>query len=264
VEQAVAHRDNFVREAWVGARVSSPWIGRVIELPPGRQSSLYIVMPRYRGQLLTARIAARPAVGLEEGRGIAIKLCHGVAALHRAGVIHRDIKPDNIILEKEGSLKLLDLGVVRLPGLEDEPPKEIPGTAAYMAPEMFEGEPGNEQTDIYALGVTVFRALTGEYPYGNPDATSRPRLDRPKELSLLRPDLPAWLEDVVNRAIAVNPERRYRHVIEFAEELEAGPVAARPQRRRAPTAYERYKLQFWQGLAALLALGLVVSLVMRH
>ena len=62
-----------------------------------------------------------------------------------------------------------------------------------MAPEMFAGEAGNVATDIYALGVTLFRAFTGAFPYGNPDATSQPRLERPRDLSALRPDLPAWL-----------------------------------------------------------------------
>ena len=165
----------FAREAWVGARVNSPYVGRVIELPPGRQTCLYTVMPLYQGELLSTRLARRPAIGLEEGRNIAIKLARGVAALHRAGIIHRDIKPDNIILEREGSLKLIDLGVVRVPGLEDFPAEDIPGTLAYMAPEMFAGEPGNEATDIYALGVTMFRAFTGEFPYGNLDAVSPPR-----------------------------------------------------------------------------------------
>src|SRR5208282_6802301 len=106
-------------------------------------------------ELLETRIARAPAVGLEEGRGIAIRLAHGAGALHRAGIIHRDIKPDNVMLEAGGALKLLDLGVVRLPGLEDFPPENIPGTMAYMAPEMFAGEAGNVATDVYALGVTL-------------------------------------------------------------------------------------------------------------
>ena len=188
------YRAAFVREAWVGARVTSPWLGHVIELPPGRQTGLYTVMPLYQGELLETRLTRRPAVGLEEGRNIAIKLARATAALHRGGIIHRDIKPDNVILEGGGSLKLIDFGVVRIPGLEDAPPADIPGTTAYMAPEMFDGEAGNEATDIYALGVTMFRAYTGEYPYGNADATSPPRRERPTPLSELRPDLPAWLQ----------------------------------------------------------------------
>jgi serine/threonine protein kinase len=251
----------FVREAWVGRHVTSPWVVYVIELPEGRQTCLYTVMPLYVGELLETRPARAPAIGLEEGRNIAIKLARGAGALHRAGIIHRDIKPDNVILESGGSLKLLDLGVVRLPGMEDAPPDSIPGTVAYVAPEMFAGEPGNEATDIYALGVTMFRAFTGEFPYGNLDATSPPRLDRPKDFSALRPDLPAWLSAVLGRAIAVDPAERFRDMTEFAGEMEAGPANAPPPKRRPLTLYERAPLRVWQAIAALLALALLVSLL---
>jgi serine/threonine protein phosphatase PrpC len=254
----------FVREAWVGARVNSPWIGRVIELPPGRQTCLYTVMPLYQGELLATRLARRPLLGLEEGRNIAIKLARGIAALHRAGIIHRDIKPDNVILENNGSLKLIDLGVVRVPGLEDFPPEDIPGTAAYMAPEMFTGEPGNEATDMYALGVTMFRAFAGEYPYGNLDAVSPPRRRRPIPLAELRPDLPAWLQAALSRAVAIDPAERFHDMNEFALEMETGPVRAPVELGQPPTLYQRYPLQFWQGVAALLAAALAASLYWRH
>ena len=257
------YRAAFVREAWVGARVTSPWLGHVIELPPGRQSCLYTVMPLYQGELLETRLTRRPALGLEEGRNIATLLARAAAALHRAGIIHRDIKPDNVILEREGSLKLIDLGVVRVRGMEDFPPQDIPGTPAYMAPEMFDGEAGNEATDIYALGVTMFRAFTGEFPYGNADATGRPRRDRPTPLSALRPDLPAWLQAALGRAIARDPADRFRDMAEFAVEMEAGPARAPLEPPRPRTLLERNPVRFWQGVAALLALALVVSLL-RH
>jgi serine/threonine protein phosphatase PrpC len=258
-----SYRAAFVREAWVGARVTSPWLGHVIELPPGRQTSLYTVMPLYQGELLETRLARRPALGLEEGRNIAIKLARAAAALHRAGIVHRDIKPDNVILEAQGALKLIDLGVVRVPGMEDAPPEDTPGTVAYMAPEMFDGEPGNEATDIYALGVTMFRAFTGEFPYGNPDATSPPRRDRPTPLSALRPDLPAWLQAALGRAVAIDPMERFRDMAEFAVEMEAGPARAPLAAPRPRTLYERNPLRFWQGLAALLAFALLLSLLPR-
>jgi serine/threonine protein phosphatase PrpC len=264
VAAVATYRAAFVREAWVGAHVASPWIGRTIELPPGRQTCLYTVMPLYPGELLETRLARPPALGLEEGRNIAIKLARAAAALHRAGIIHRDIKPDNVILEPEGSLKLIDLGVVRIPGLEDFPPEDIPGTPAYMAPEMFAGEPGNEATDIYALGVTLFRALTGEFPYGNADATSPPRRERPKELAALRPDLPAWLQGALARALAIDPAQRFRDMNEFAVEMETGPARAPAARRRPLTFYERSPVRFWQGVSALLALALVLVLLLRH
>jgi serine/threonine protein phosphatase PrpC len=263
VAEVSAYRRAFVREAWVGTRVSSPWLGRIIELPQGRQTCLYTVMPLYQGELLETRITRPPSLGLEEGRHIAIKLARAAAALHREGIIHRDIKPDNVILEAEGSLKLIDLGVVRIPGVEDFPPEEIPGTRAYLAPEMLSGEPGNEVTDVYALGVTIFRAFAGEFPYGNPDAVSPPSRDRPKELSALRPDLPSWLQDTLARAIAFDPARRFRDMSELAVEMEAGPARAPLAGRRQQTLYERSPLRFWKALAVLLALALIVSLLWR-
>ncbi|HEU0155956.1 MAG TPA: protein kinase [Stellaceae bacterium] len=258
-----AYRAAFVREAWVGARVHNPAIGRVIELPPGRQTRLYTVMPLYEGELLERRLSRSPALGLEEGRGIGVGLARAVAALHRAGIVHRDIKPDNVILEGEGALKLIDLGVVRVPGLEEFPPENIPGTAAYMAPEMTAGEPGNEATDIYALGVTLFRAFTGEYPYANQDATSPPRRTRPLDFSTLRPDLPAWLQAALARAIAPDPAQRFRDMTEFALELEAGPARAPDAAPRPQTLYERAPLRVWQAIAAILALALILSLTLR-
>ena len=263
VASVAAYRAAFIREAWVGARVTSPWLGHVIELPPGRQSCLYTVMPLYQGELLETRLARRPALGLEEGRNIAIKLARAAATLHRAGIVHRDIKPDNVILERGESLKLIDFGVVRISGMEDSPAEDIPGTPAYMAPEMFDGEGGNEATDVYALGVTMFRAFSGEFPYGNPDATSPPRRERPTALSALRPDLPAWLEAALGRAIAKDPAVRFRDMAEFAVEMEAGPARAPLAVQRPRTLYERNPVLFWQGVAALLALGLLASLL-RH
>jgi len=133
-----------------------------------------------------------------------------------------------------------------------------------MAPEMLGGEPGNESTDIYALGVTMFRAFAGEFPYGNLDAVSPPRRTRPIPLGELRPDLPAWLQAVLARAVATDPNERFRDMNEFAVEMEQGPVRAPLAIRRPLTLYERSPLRFWQGVSALLALALAASLLLRH
>jgi serine/threonine protein kinase len=128
---------------------------------------------------------------------------------------------------------------------------------------MFEGEVGNEATDIYALGITMFRAFTREFPYGNADTTSPPRRDRPTPLCNLRPDLPAWLQATLGRAIAIDPAERFRDMSEFAVELEAGPARAALIVQRPRTLYEREPVRFWQGVALLLALALLVALL-RH
>jgi serine/threonine protein phosphatase PrpC len=257
------HRLAFLREQWAGTAVQNPWLAHVIELPPGRQTGLYTVMPLYEGELLETRLARRPQLGLEQARDIGLKLARAAAALHRAGIIHRDVKPDNVILESAGGLKLIDLGTVRIEAIKQTESKDIPGTFAYMAPEMKHGEAGNPATDIYALGVTLFRALTGEFPYANPDAVSPPKRERPQELCALRPDLPAWLDAALTSAIAPDPGDRFETMDGFARELEAGPPRLGPAARRQRTFYERSPVLFWQIVAALLSFGLVLSFL-RH
>ncbi len=257
------HRQAFLREQWAGSLVQNPWVGRVMELAPGRQSCLYTVMPLYEGELLETRASRRPQLELEQARAIGVRLARGAAALHRAGIIHRDIKPDNVILESGGGLKLIDLGTARVMALDDAMSRDIPGTPAYMAPEMHEGEAGNPATDIYALGVTLFRALSGEFPYANLDAVSPPKRERPQELCALRPDLPAWLDAALAHAIARDPHERFADMEAFALALEAGPPRQGPVTRRQRTFYERSPVLFWQIVAALLAFGLVLSFLRR-
>jgi len=256
-------RGSFLREMWAGSAVNSPFVARVIELPAGKQHALYTVMPLYEGELLETRIRRRPLFGLEEGRAVGVKLARGLGALHAAGIIHRDVKPDNVMLEPGGGLKLLDLGAVRIPELEEFPQTDIPGTLAYMAPEMAAGEAGNKATDLYALGVTLFRAFTGEYPYGNADAVSGPTRPRPLELCELRPDLPAWLEAAIVRALASDPADRFPDAGAFAVELESGPARMGPAARRPKTFYEWAPVLFWQIVSALLAAGLIISFFKR-
>src|SRR5258707_11504267 len=107
----------------------------------------------------------------------------------------------------------------------------------------------------------MFRAFTGESPYGNAAAASPPRRERPTQLSALRPDLPAWLQAALGRAIAKDPAEPFRDMAEFAVEMEAGPASAPPAATRPRTLYERYPLPFWPGISPLLALALILALL---
>jgi len=261
VAAEASYRTAFIREAWIAARLRSPWIAEVIELPPGRQTRLYSVMPLYDGETLEARLRRKP-LSLEEGIETAVKLGKAVASLHRAGIIHRDIKPDNVLLEGGGSLKLLDLGVARVPRMEEFAAEDVPGTASFMAPEMFRGEAGSERSDLYALGATLFRAFTGAYPHGEIEPFTHPRFGKPASLARLRPDLPAWLEAALVRALAANPADRHGDVIEFVLELENGAERGAPPPRRL-SLYDRDPLTFWKVASALLAVLLLISLASR-
>ncbi|MDJ0450719.1 bifunctional protein-serine/threonine kinase/phosphatase [Methylocystis sp. JR02] len=263
VAEDETYRLAFVNEAWVAARVRSPFIGEIVELPPGRQTRLYSAMPFYEGETLEQRLRRKPSVGLAEGQLIATRLSRAVATLHRSGVIHRDVKPDNVMLLREGGLKLVDLGVCRAPRLDDFSSQDIPGTPSYMAPELFQGAVGDESSDLYATGVTIYRMFTGAYPYGEVEPFCKPRFGRPQALCAKRPDLPAWLDLAVRKAIAVDPRDRFGDVLEFGFEIENGAARSGPAPLRKQSLYERNPLAFWQGLCLLLACLLIVSLALR-
>ena len=257
VASEATYKAAFLRESWVAARVRNPWVASVIDLPEGHRTCLYSAMPLYKGETLERRLLRLPRMGLPEGRRIALQLCKAVAALHRVGMVHRDIKPDNILIEADGGLKLLDLGVARVPGLEDFPAPDIPGTPSYMAPEMFNGEKGNARTDLYALAATLFRMFTGLYPQGEIEPFTHPRFNRRPSLSKHRPDLPVWLDEVLGRALSVDPAARHHDVQEFLNELETGPMGGEGTRRRIPL-YQRNPVLFWQLVSGLLLAALVL------
>lgn len=256
----------LAREAWIGARVRSPWLGEGIEVPPERRSVLYLAMPFYAGETLEQRLRRAPRLSLAEGLGIGIRLGRAVAALHRAGVIHRDIKPENVILTG-GGLRLIDLGVARLARLEAPDATHSsgtpPGTASYRAPEMLAGtEAGSEATDQFALGVTLFRAFTGAYPYGEVEPFSHPRFGTPASLMKARPDLPPWLDPILSQAVAVSPGARFGDVIELIFALEHGAERAVVAPAGPRPLFERDPLRAWKTLCAGLALLLLLALAL--
>jgi len=203
----------------------------------------------------------RPPVTLAAGLDIALKLTKAVAALHRAGIVHRDIKPENIMLEPDGGLKVIDLGVARLRRFDEGESLEVPGTRSYMAPELFAGSPADESSDIFALGVTLYRMFTGgAYPYGEVEPFAQPRFGKSTALAKLRPDLPAWLDRTIARAITIEKRERFADVIEFGFELEHGSLRATPHAIERPSLYDRNPTRFWQVISLLLFIALLVAL----
>ncbi len=254
-------RNALLREMWIATHVRSPFVTESLEPPAERRSCLYGVLPFYEGETLEQRLLRRPQVTLAAGLAIAIKLTKALAALHRAGIIHRDIKPENIMLEADGGLKLIDLGVARLRQFEDAETLEVPGTRSYMAPELFTGTAADESTDLFALGVTVYRMFTGgAYPYGEMEPFAQPRFGKAAVLTKSRPDLPAWLERSLARAISLDRRERYADAIEFGFELEHGSLRAVPQPVERPSLYDRHPVRFWQVVSALLFIALLVAL----
>lgn len=262
VASELDYRRAFAREALIGTRVHSPWVAEILSMPTERQSCLYSVMPFYQGQTLSTYIEQHHPIDLIAGTAIALKLCKAVYALHRQRIIHRDIKPDNVLLLNDKGLKLLDLGVARLPGWEenlvDDAPEAIPGTASYMAPEQFTGERGTTATDVYALGVTLFYLFTRTYPYGEIEPFTHPRFSKRKSLSDLRPDLPLWLSTLLDKTLSVHPHERPQDSMELAFELEQGLSGGAHGLPVFKPLLQRNPLMFWQGVSLFLFLSLIV------
>jgi serine/threonine protein phosphatase PrpC len=246
-------RAGFLREAWVGTTVHSRWIAGHIEIPPERRSSLYLVMPYYRGETLEERLLRAPELGYLEAVAIALKLCGAVQALAAVQVVHRDLKPENVILLSDEEIKLLDVGLAYLPGIDDPDDDRLGGTTRYMAPELFRGAPADQRSEVFSLGVTLYRMLTGgAFPFGQREAMP---LDR------LRPDLPEWLGRCIMRAIEMDPEKRFQHAGELAGALKDGLNHDDGTRTRRPWRHRISPLRVWQALACLFAAGFFLLLM---
>ncbi len=251
----------FAREMLLSQRVVSPFVLAAHAVRPDRQTALYGVQPLLDGETMAQRLA-RGLPSLHVGVVQSVRLTRAVAALHRLDVVHRDIKPDNVMITTDGGLKLIDLGVARLPKVEDFRVDEIPGTPGFMAPEQFEGNAGDALTDQFALGVTLYRWFTGALPYGEQEAFQRPRFGRALPPSHHRPEIPSWLDDAILTALQPERETRFGDVIGLLRALEGGGALSSGSRRFVPL-IERNPVRFWQGLSALLAAALAVLVLLR-
>ena len=260
--QEAARRSAFVNEAWAAARARSPWIGEIIEIDPARQTRLYSAAPCYEGETLERRLKRRPEIGLAEGMRIATRLSQGVAHLHRRQIIHRDIRPENVILLKNGGVRLGGLGRAKLPRLEFDSGPAPFGSSEYSAPELLAGASEDESTDLYALGVTIYRLFCDAAPYDDCQRSSAPIFRRPKPLAALRPDLPAWLDNVLGNAFALDRADRYGDVLEFALEIENGAHAT-PSVRPKKALYDRNPVLFWKAICGVL-FAMVILMMMRR
>ena len=226
----------LAHEAWLGSRVSERADAGFVRLHEVQDpTTFYLLFDWHAGQTLEQMAAQRGPRGLPVSDTLAWSLAaaRAIGKLHRLGVVHRDIKPGNLHLGDDGQLRLLDLGVA-LSGSEPSEQRSLhAGTPSYMNPELWDDEPVDAQSDLFALGVTLYQLLTGHLPFGviEPYQTARYRRE-PKPPSRLRPDVPIWLDHIVLKALAFDKKRRF----ETAEELELAIQrgASRPLSAQAP------------------------------
>ncbi|WP_431483948.1 protein kinase domain-containing protein [Pseudomonas solani] len=248
----------LLQEEWFLRRVAGRHFAEVHPLP--QRQHLYYLQREYPGQTLAERLRQAGPLALTEWQDLAPRLVRALGMLHRRNILHRDIKPENLLLGEDGELRLLDFGLAYCPGLSQDEAHSLPGTPSYIAPEAFDGAQPSAQQDIYGAGVTLYQLLTGHYPFGEIEAFQHPRFGTPTPASRYRPDLPAWLDECLGRALASDPGQRFETAEEWLLALEQGERKALASKPRP--LLEREPLKVWRGIALLSLLTNLALLVL--
>ena len=244
-------RDAFIRELWQATRIDSPFFIRASV--PSTGTLRYYVMDYVDAPTLREKLAGGP-LRVEDTVALGRFLLGACQFLLSRDHAHGDIKPDNILVltEPDGGLRfqLLDLGSAA----EVFSVTSRAGTPSYLAPERFRDAALSERTEIFAIGVTLYEALSRTYPYGEVERFQTPRFETsPKSLTRLNPAIPPWLESVILRALSPEAERRYQNFSEMVYDLDH-PEDVRPCYRKDAPLLERNPLLFYKGLCILLLL----------
>ncbi len=252
--------DGFIKEEWVGKRINHPAVMKVYN-PPREKRFLYYLAEYIPGQTLRQWMIDHPKPSLDQARELMKQIAVAVRALDRMDMIHQDLKPENLLIDRNGRIKLIDFGTVRIKGIDEiSSPlnNDIPqGSVNYVAPEYLLGQTGTHCSDIFSLGVICYELLTGKIPYKERSASNY-MLKGYGELSYIparhqRPDLPDWIEGCLQKACAADPARRYPVLSEFLYDLNNPNKAFMISERNKPL-IEKNPLLFWKGLCALLLL----------
>ncbi len=218
-----------------------------------------VSMEYVRGKTLSRLIAEQGPQSAREASGIGIDLCRALAAVHEKGVVHRDLKAQNVMREEGGRTLLVDFGIGRDLEAEDDGAPSLSGTPLYLAPEIFDRRPATAQSDLYSLGVLLFYLVTGKFPVmGGSLAELRAAHQEGRAALLrdLRPDLPAWFVQTVERALERDPAARFRSAGQMERALEAGAGSVRGA--AVDETSSRRRVLRWPWLAAA-ALALVAA-----
>ncbi len=268
LSQDTDYLDRFVLEEWIARRVDSPhvvktWAG---ERP---RSHLFVAMEFIDGQTLAQWMRDNPTPPLEKVRGIVEQLAQGLQTLHRREMLHQDLRPENVMIDHQGTVKLIDLASAHVEGLaeyhRDALLNAVPGTLQYTAPEYLLGQGGSQRSELFALAAITYQMLIGQLPYGLDIA----RVRSPQDLRGLRyisarhhrPDLPAWVDAVLAKALQPDPARRQEVISEFIHDLKAPGTQFRNP--RSTPLIERNPVLFWKSATALLGLAVIALIALR-
>jgi serine/threonine protein phosphatase PrpC len=252
--------DRFALEEWAAQRLRSPHVLRPFATQRPR-AHVYVAMEYIEGPTLAQWMIDHPTPDLDSVRHIAMQLGKGLLAFHGKEMLHQDLRPENVLIDRTGTVKIIDFGAVHVAGLTEGlgaggQALTIEGSLQYTAPEYFTGQGGSARSDLFSLAVLVYQMLTGQLPYGLQVTRIRTPADARKlryiPVRHLRPDLPEWLDAVLHKALHPDPAKRQEAVSELMHDLHS-PSHSMRQRRSTPLV-ERNPVVFWQTSTLVLAL----------
>lgn len=231
-------RARFLREAHAAGALDHPNLCSVYEVGESEHGHPFLAMALYAGETLKSRIAHAGPLPLAEALDVARQVALGLAFAHGAGVVHRDLKPGNIMLLPDGTAKILDFGLAKLSELSHTASGAGLGTAGYMAPEQIRGKAVDMRADLWSLGVVLYEMLTGTRPFSGDDIVSMSHAilnaEAPRP-SVLRSPLPRAVDELVSALLQKDPAQRYASAADVTSDLAAIQRGAQPAfRRNAP------------------------------
>jgi TolB-like protein len=224
----------FLEEARVIAALDHPNLCAIHEVGVSEQGQHFLAMPLYQGETLKARLARSGPLAPEEALEIVAQVAQGLSCAHAAGVVHRDLKPGNLLLTASGGVKILDFGLASVMDRSVTAPSPIIGTVAYMAPEQLRNEVIDPRTDLWALGVVLYEMLTGQRPFEGANTVEVARAilhEQPARPATLRSDLSTGIESLVTGLLQKDPALRFSSTEAWLAEL----AAARSAEGRLPS-----------------------------
>jgi len=253
----------FGVEEWIIRRINSPFVIGSTSSTKLRKH-LFMVTDYFQGQHLHQWILDNPRPSLETVRDIVEQVGKGLMAMHHAQILHQDLRPENIMIDAAGNVKIIDMGAARVAGITElvhEVDTNILGTAMYTAPEYFLGDIGTEQSDLYSLAMLTYYLLSGRFAYGPHVAKCQTQqaLFKLQYSSVLDSGraIPLWVDYTLRHALQLNPEKRCETISEFLHQLRH-PSPSFVSRIKAPL-IERHPVRFWQTVALVL---LIVNLTL--
>jgi len=252
-EDDPSYIDQFLHEEWVGKRIDNPHVLKVVE-PTRRRRFLYYVTEYIEGVTLQEWMLQNPRASYTGVRDIAEQIASGLRSFHRLEMVHRDLKPGNIMFDNNGRIIIIDFGSTKIAGVEEQnvPIEQNPmlGTLDYAAPEFFEGYSGSNHSDVYALGVICYEMMTGKLPYGGALSANKLKRVRYTSMKHYHPEVPAWIDSAIQKSVSLDPTKRYDRLSEFVHDLgNANPQFM--QKQHSPL-LESNPLAFWRASSAIL------------